>query len=74
MYASPASLLRRTGDNLLLRSVDACQSGSCGAWTPARAAHSERGRPEEPFWRILGAPKGRVIRGASIPLRGAVSE
>jgi hypothetical protein len=64
----------RTGENLLLRSVDARQSGSCGAWTPARAAPAERGRPEEPFWRILGAPKERGIRGAAIPLRGAVSE
>jgi hypothetical protein len=61
----------RTGENLLLRCVDACQSCSCRAGTPARAAHAGRGRPEEPFWQILGALKGRVIRGAAIPLRGA---
>jgi hypothetical protein len=74
MYASPALLLRRTGENLLLRSMDAHHSDSCGAWTPARASPAERGGPEEPFWRILGVPKGWVIREAAIPLRGAVSE
>jgi hypothetical protein len=37
-------------------------------------APAERGRPEEPFRRILGAPLGRMIWGAAIPLRGAVSE
>jgi hypothetical protein len=65
----------------LLQSVDARQSGSCGAWTPARAASAGRGQPEEPFWQILGALKGRVFRGAvlpqasdAIPPRGAVSE
>jgi hypothetical protein len=48
----------RTGENWLLRSVDA-RERACGAWTPARVAPAERGRPEEPFWWIFGAPKGR---------------
>jgi hypothetical protein len=66
-----------TEENLLLRCVDACQSCSCGAGTAARellqsvdarqrgqrAAPAGRGRPEEPFWQILAALKGRVFRG-----------
>jgi hypothetical protein len=58
----------------LLRSRDAPKSGSCRAGTPARADPAGRGRPEEPFWRILATLLGQVIWGASIPLRGAVSE
>jgi hypothetical protein len=63
-----------TGENLLLWCVDARQSCSCGVGTSARAAPAWRGRPEEPFWRILAALKGRVFWGAAIPLRGSVAE
>jgi hypothetical protein len=49
----PPELLLRSGTRLLVR--------SCGAWTPARAAPAESGRPEATVWRILRALKERVI-------------
>jgi hypothetical protein len=47
---------------------------SCGAGTPSSDAPPGRGRPEVIVLRVLGALKGWVIQGASIPHRGAVAE
>jgi hypothetical protein len=80
----------RPGENLHLLGMSASDVPAgrgrplvcaCGAWTLSSGALAGGGRPEETFWRNLGALKEQVIRrelrlgasGAILP-RGAVSE